>query len=97
MLALQTTARPGTTAGAGLRLVLDGDGWDPVVLDGTLEWRPAAETPSATLTTSSATLHRLVFRGLDLDEALADGEAALMGDRSVVEAFLTAFERPTPA
>ena len=46
---------------------------------------------------SSPTLHRLVFRGLDLDEALAGGEAALLGDRALVERLLAAFERPTPA
>jgi DNA-binding HxlR family transcriptional regulator len=97
MLALQTTARPGTTTAAGLRVVLDGSSWDPVVRDGALEWRPSETAPSATLTTSSATLHGLVFRGLDLDAALAGGQATLLGDRSLVDTFLTAFERPTPA
>jgi DNA-binding HxlR family transcriptional regulator len=91
MFAMQTAVRPGTSVPAGLRVTIDGTGWDPVVADGALEWRPATgTTPTATLEASSAVLHGLVFRGLRLEEA------AVTGDRGLVVDFLAAFERPRP-
>jgi DNA-binding HxlR family transcriptional regulator len=95
MLAMQTTVRPGATVPAGLRVTLDGSSWDPIVTDGTLEWRsPTDAAPTAMLEASSATLHQLVFRGLNLDEAFATNEAVANGDRALIAAFLDACEPP---
>jgi DNA-binding HxlR family transcriptional regulator len=94
MLALRTSVRAGVSVPPGLRLTLDDTSWDPVIEDGTLEWRPPTRaTVTATLETSSPTLHRLVFHGLDLAEATADAAAVSTGERSVVVAFLHAFDR----
>src|SRR5581483_8796525 len=50
MLALRTTVRAGATVPPGLRVTLDGSSWDPVVTNGTLEWRtPTDAEPSARL------------------------------------------------
>jgi DNA-binding HxlR family transcriptional regulator len=101
MLAMQTTVRAGATVPGGLRVTLDGSSWDPLVADGTLEWRlPTDMAPTATLEASSATLHRLVFRGLDLDKATggatgrATDGAVAMGDRALILEFLGAFAPP---
>lgn len=97
MLAMRTTVRAGTVVPSGLRLTIDGSSWDPVVADGTVDWRlPTGAGPVATLTVSSATLHRLVFRGLALRTAISTGDATVLGERRAVTAFLAAFERPRP-
>jgi DNA-binding HxlR family transcriptional regulator len=96
MLAMQTTVRAGATVPAGLRVTVDGSSWHPAVADGTLQWRAPTDTaPIATLETSSAALHRMVFRGLDLDEATATGQAVIDGDRALILKFLYAFQPPT--
>jgi DNA-binding HxlR family transcriptional regulator len=95
MLAMQTTVRDGLTLAAGPRVTIDCSSWDPVIADGTLDWRPSARaTPTSTLETSSTTLHRMVFRGLDLDDATARGEAVATGDLGLIVDFLDAFEAP---
>jgi DNA-binding HxlR family transcriptional regulator len=94
MFALQTTVRARASVPAGLRLIIDATAWDPAITRGSLRWRPAGHaTPTATLETSSTTLHRLVFRGLFLDDAVAAGEAATSGDLPLITAFLDAFDR----
>lgn len=94
MLAMQTTVRADATLPAGLRVTIDGSSWHPVIADGTLEWRPADATPTATLEASSPVLHRMVFRGLELDEASSTGQAATTGDVALIADFLDAFEVP---
>ena len=91
MLAMQTSVSPNAEIKPGLRITLDGSDWDPVVSHGVLEWRPPMGMAEATLTTSAATLHRLVFRGLDLADTLATGEVTVLGDLSLAPAFLAAF------
>jgi DNA-binding HxlR family transcriptional regulator len=95
MLAMQTTVRAGVTVPPGLRLTLDGSSWHPVVTDGTLDWRPDTDaTPTATLEASSPALHRMVFRGLHLDEATATGEVVATGDLALIAEFQDAFQVP---
>jgi len=95
MLAMQTTVRADATVPPGLRVTLDGNSWHPIVTDGTLDWRPEPDTaPTATLETSSPALHRMIFRGLDLDEATATGEVVATGDRALIAEFQHAFEVP---
>jgi DNA-binding HxlR family transcriptional regulator len=95
MLAMQTTVRAGVTVPAGLRVTLDGSSWDPVVADGTLEWQLPMNAATATLEASSTALHRMVFRGLGLEEAAATGAAVTIGDLTLIVQFLDAFEPPT--
>jgi DNA-binding HxlR family transcriptional regulator len=94
MLALQTAVCPGADIDFGIRVTLDGSSWDPVVAAGALEWREPTGSPAATLTTTSATLHRLVFRGLDLADALAAAETYVHGSMVRVQTFLQAFASP---
>lgn len=97
MFALQTTVRDGVSVPGGLRVTLDGSSWDPEVRDGTMHWRPPTDAePTATLQTSSTTLHRMAFRGLSAEEAMETGDAHVDGDASLVVQFLEAFERPGP-
>jgi DNA-binding HxlR family transcriptional regulator len=93
MLALQTSVSADADTRPGLRVRLDGSDWDPVVSHGVLEWQPPVGPAEATLTTSSATLHQLVFRGLDLGTAVTTGQVTVHGDASLVTAFLAAFEQ----
>jgi DNA-binding HxlR family transcriptional regulator len=96
MLAMQTAVHARATVPAGLRVILDGSSWYPVVADRTLDWRSSAgEAITATLEASSPALHRLVFRGLGLDEAVASGEVVATGDLALVATFQRAFEVPT--
>jgi DNA-binding HxlR family transcriptional regulator len=98
MLAMQTTVSVRATVPAGLRVTLDGTSWDPVIDDGTLDWRAATDAePSATLEVSSPVLHRMVFRGFDLDEAMATGQVNVTGDRALITSFTSAFQTPNAA
>ena len=59
--------------------------------------RGAPEEPDATLATDPDTLSRLVWQGLDLEEAVAAGSASFEGDRAALERFLGLFPPPVPA
>jgi DNA-binding HxlR family transcriptional regulator len=96
MLAMQTAVRARVTVPAKLRVILDGSSWYPVVADRALDWQLSTdETATATLEASSAALHRLVFRGLGLGEAMATGEIVATGDLALIVRFQHAFEVPT--
>lgn len=56
----------------------------------------AARDPQAVLTAGVATLGGLIFGGLPLAAAEADGRAEVQGDRALAERFLQLFPLPQP-
>jgi DNA-binding HxlR family transcriptional regulator len=98
MIALKTTFDP--RAAEGLRalyeLRLGEEFFQVEVSDGRIDLaRSAADHPDATIETDAATLRRLVFGDVELDEALRAGALTLTGDRTAVAQFLRLFPRPT--
>ncbi len=94
LFAMRSTVRADRPAPPRVQVVLDGIHWDAVIESGALDWQPPTGTPGATLQTTTSTLRELVFAGLDLDRAIADGRACVSGAASDVRAFVAAFERP---
>jgi len=67
------------------------------IADGQLEVnRGEIEAPDATLDTDQATLLRLLRTDVTLDDALADGNLRVTGDRDIVERFRRLFPLPQP-
>jgi DNA-binding HxlR family transcriptional regulator len=79
-------------------LDLDGDRVVAQVHDGTVEIRRGeAEQPDARLESSVAALREVLWRGMSLAEAEADGSVVVHGLRTVVRRFLKLFQIPSPA
>jgi DNA-binding HxlR family transcriptional regulator len=97
ILGLSTLFAPGSAGGfaAGIELRLGEQAFRARVADGAFEVaRGSAERPDATLTTSPGTLAALLWQGLSIADAERAGDAAVAGDRQVLERFLELFPLP---
>jgi|SRR5664279_720682 len=98
LVALKTTFAP-TRAGelvASWGLRLDGAQYRISVADGRLDIAPGTVTsPSAYLDTDSATLRSVIFGGLPMRDAIADGRLTIDGPRQAVGRLIRLF--PVPA
>jgi DNA-binding HxlR family transcriptional regulator/putative sterol carrier protein len=100
-LMLSLTALFDRAAAAGLQatiaLHLGEDRFQIRIADGELAvTRGESERPDAMLETDQSTLLSLLRTDRPLDEALADGELLVAGDRTIVERFRRLFPLPQP-
>ena len=99
ILALRTVFDPATAAKLSSRyeLRLDGDRFRVAVEDGLLALeRGAAEDPEATIEAEVGVLAELLWRGRELEAALAAGEIRIEGSKRAVNRFLRLFPAPGP-
>jgi DNA-binding HxlR family transcriptional regulator len=97
VLALKTVFEPAAAGDldASYELRFDGQRFRAEVAGGRLALaRGAAESPDATIAADIGTLMSVLWRGMDLDEALAAGAMQVEGDRRAAERFLNAFPLP---
>lgn len=100
IVAMRAMFAPDPTRGRrlGIELRLGNEVFGAVVDNGTLTLdRGGLTEPDAVIDTSPDVLKSLAFRPGQLGPALADGTAAVHGDRAAVEAFLARFEVPARA
>jgi len=83
---------------AEILLILDGQAFVARVRTGTFDVRRADPTRqmAAVLRTDPTTLLHLAYGAASLDAALADGRAALAGERPALDNFLNCFSVPRP-
>ena len=99
ILALRTVFDPARAATLSSRyeLRLDGDRFRVAVEDGALALeRGAAEDPEATIEAEVGVLAALLWRGRELEAALAAEEIRIEGSKRAVNRFLRLFPAPGP-
>jgi DNA-binding HxlR family transcriptional regulator len=94
LFALRSTVRGDVIDAPPVRITLHGISWDAAIEHGELQWRTVAGPARATLDTEPAVLRALIFGGLALDQAVADGSASVAGAPGDVRTFIAAFARP---